>query len=51
MISVRGLDRVDTMTLTREMEMQMEEEIRIALVNNGERIDYDNYEAILTYKR
>ncbi len=39
------------MTLTREMEMQVEEEIRTALVNNGEHIDYNNCETIFTYKK
>jgi len=39
------------MILTREMEMQMEEEIHTAIVNHGEHIQCNNYETIFTYKK
>ena len=48
---MRRVDIEDTMTLTREMEMQVEEEIRTALVNHGERTEYDNCEMIFSYKK
>jgi hypothetical protein len=39
------------MTLTREMEIQVEEEIRVAIETHGENIQYDNSDKIFYYKK
>ena len=41
----------DTMTLTREMEAQLEAEINLAIHTHAEKIGFDNSEAVFTYRQ